>query len=318
MRASLLYNPAAGRMPIRYFIDGAANVLARLGWEVEVAETQSGAHTTELARQAAESDTDVLFAVGGDGTIGQAAAGLIGTQTALGVLPAGTQNVLALELGLNPLDWNRWTALEDNLRILADSSIQAVDIGVCNAQPFIMWAGLGLDAMTIQSLEPRGKWEKYFAVPQYAAQTIWNATFWSGVDLHFWADEQMVAGHFMVAVINNIRSYLGGLAKLSPDAYLDDGAMDLWLFSGDNLLDAFHHAFGMMAGRHLTDPNARRVPFRTLRVEADEPFSLQMDGEPRGACTELTLTVQPQALRLLMPESALHLLKTPRAYEKHP
>jgi diacylglycerol kinase family enzyme len=287
-------------------------VLLNLGWEVEIAESKSGADTTELARQAAAGGADVLFAIGGDGTLGQAAAGLVGTQTALGILPAGTANVLGLELGLHPLDWNRWSALEDNLRILAKSSIHPVDIGLCNGQPFLLWAGIGIDAMTIEKVEPRDKWQKYFALPQFTAQIIRSASTWHGADLRFLADGNPVEGHYMVAVINNIRSYLGGMAKLSPDAYLDDNEMDLWLFTGDNLLDVFGHAFNMISGRHLTDPNARRVPFHSLTVAADEPFSIQTDAEPRPPSLQLEITIQPQALRMVVPDAALTLLKHPQ------
>ncbi len=90
MRLKLIYNPAAGRISVRPFIGSVIRTLNDHGWRVEVAESLNGRHTTQLARMAAQENFRAVFAIGGDGTAGQAAAGLIGSETALGVLPAGT------------------------------------------------------------------------------------------------------------------------------------------------------------------------------------------------------------------------------------
>jgi diacylglycerol kinase family enzyme len=138
--------------------------------------------------------------------------------------------------------------------------------------------GIGLDAQTIHRLEP-AQHVKYLAVPHYFAATVWEATFWHGMDLRIWADGKEVAGHYLVAVANNIRHYAGGMSVLSPGAFLDDGMMDLWLLSGNSLADAFRHFFDLVAGRHLTSDQARCLPFSSARVESDTPFSIQMDGD---------------------------------------
>ena len=85
----LLYNPAAGRVPVRPFVRGIIRPLISSGWQIEVAETLSGRHATQVARQAAVEKYDAVFAIGGDGTVGQVASGLLNSETALAVLPAG-------------------------------------------------------------------------------------------------------------------------------------------------------------------------------------------------------------------------------------
>ena len=307
-RALLLYNPVAGRFPVKPFLKSVTKNLADSGWTTEVLATQSGQHATESAKQAALENYDAVFASGGDGTIGQVAAGLVGTETALGILPSGTANVLALELGLPVFYWTRWWALKENARTLADAPVHAVDVGICNGQPFLLWAGMGLDAMTIHALEPRFRVEKFFAFPEYMGATLWNASQWSGLSLRLWADDQEVEGHFMLAVANNIRRYMGGLSVLSPEAHMDDGEFDLWLFSGRNLADAFRQAYDLWRGYHLTSSTARRIPFHSLRVTAESPFLVQSDGEPRPETCEVLITIQPRALRMLMPPKALGLL----------
>ena len=307
-RALLLYNPIAGRFPVKPFLGSVTKTLVHAGWDVDVLATQSGEHATESARQAALENYDAVFASGGDGTIGQVAAGLVGTDTALGILPSGTANVLAVEFGLPIFSWTRWWALKENARTLTDAPVRAVDIGLCNGQPFLLWAGMGLDAMTIHAIEPRIRVEKFFAFPEYFVTTVRNASVWSGVSLRMWADNEEVEGHFMVAVANNIRRYMGGYAVLSPDAYMDDGEFDLWLLSGNNLGDALMRAYELWRGYHLSSDKARRIPFRTLRVTAESPFLVQTDGEPRPETRDALITIQPRALRMLMPVKALGLL----------
>lgn len=307
--AIIVYNPAAGRYSVKPFIKSAVKELESAGWRVDAAETQSGAHTIELARQAAAEKSDAVFAVGGDGTIGNVVNGLIGSDTALGVLPAGTANVWGYELGLNAFAWTRPWVLRKNAAVLANAPVHAVDVGTCNQYSFMMWAGIGLDALTIQSMEPRVRLEKFFTMPEYTARTIWNAAQWGGVQLRLWVDDVEVEGRYIVAVTTNIRHYLGGHSKLSPDAFIDDGLLDIWLFSGSNLGDALRHAYDMWRGNHLTSDAARKITFNTLRVEGDAPFWIQTDGEPRGSTQSIEIKVNTRVLKLLTPPGALDLLK---------
>jgi diacylglycerol kinase (ATP) len=173
----------------------------------------------------------------------------------------------------------------------------------------MMWAGIGLDAMAIQSLEPRIRLDKFFAMPEYAATAIWNAAQWSGLNLRLWSDEHEVEGRFILAVATNIRHYMGGLSNLSPDAYIDDGLLDMWLFSGSNLGDALRHAYDLWRGNHVNSGAAQRITFRHLRVEADSPYWIQTDGEARGAAQIAEISIQKHALNLLVPPAGMELLK---------
>jgi len=307
----LLYNPAAGRYPVAHFVRGAIQPLKAAGWQMEIAETLNGTHGTQAAHQAAIEGYDAVFAIGGDGTVGQVAAGLLDTGTALGVIPAGTTNVWAIEQGQQPFSWFRWWSLKENARLLANVPIQRVDVGMMNDRPFLLWGGIGLDAQTIHRLEPRPRLAKYLSVPHFFATTVWEAAFWHGMDLRVWANDREVDGHFMLAVATNIRHYAGGMALISPDAHLDDGEMDMWLLSGNSLADALRHFFDMVAGRHLTSDQARRLRFQTARVESDAAFSIQVDGEPMLGGQKAEITIKHRALKVLMPKDALGLLKTP-------
>jgi YegS/Rv2252/BmrU family lipid kinase len=314
--ALLIYNPAAGRISVRPFIGGVVRTLNDHGWRVEVAESLNGRHTTQLARMAAQEKFMAVFAIGGDGTAGQAASGLIGSQTALGVLPGGTTNVWAEELGIHAFTWTHLQALRQNARILAEATPRAIDVGLCNGQPFLMWAGIGLDAMAVQKLAPRKRFEKYLNVTEYAATAIWSAAIWHGMDLRVTGDDKQVEGHYLLAVASNIRHY--GPGPLSPSAYLDDGIMDLWLFAGSTLADAFRAYFDMQTKRHLNSDQARCIPFQKAVITSDTPFSLQMDGEAMLGALEVKLEVLKGKLQVLMPPHARQLLQSARTTEKQP
>ena len=302
--ALLVYNPAAGRIPVRSYIGGVIRALNDSGWRVEVAESVNGRHTTQLARMAAQENLRAVFAVGGDGTVGQAASGLIGSQTALGVLPAGTANVWARELGIDAFTLFHLRSLKKNVRLLAEVEPCAVDVGLCNGQPFLMWAGIGLDAMTVKKLEPRQRFEKFLGATEYFATTVWNMALWHGMNLRVVADQKQVEGHYLLAVVSNIRHYVGGVAQISPSAYINDGQMDLWLLSGSTLADAFRHFFDMRAGRLEDSETARCIPFQNAHIESDYAFPVQMDGEPTLGVNRVDIEVRPRSLRVLMPLQA--------------
>jgi diacylglycerol kinase (ATP) len=313
----LLYNPAAGRYPVRRFVRGIIHPLKAAGWNIEIAETLSGTHATQTAHQAAAEKYDAVFAIGGDGTVGQVASGLLDSETALAVLPSGTSNVWALEQGQKPFSWFHWWALRENAALLANVEPQRVDVGMCNGQPFLLWAGIGLDAQAIHKIEPRHRFFKHISVPHYFATTVWEATFWHGLDLHVWADGEVVEGHFLVAVATNIRHYAGGMSLLSPQALLDDNEMDMWLLSGNNVADALRHFFDLVAGRHLTSDQARCLPFQHARVESDAAFSTQVDGDPAFGGHRAEITIKHRGLNILMPDKALYLLKNKKQANGH-
>jgi diacylglycerol kinase family enzyme len=83
----------------------------------------------------------------------------------------------------------------------------------------------------------------------------------------------------------------------------------MWLFSGSNLGDALRHAYDLWRGSHVNSGAAQRITFRHLRVEADSPCWIQTDGEARGSAQAAEISVQPHALKLLVPPSGMELLK---------
>jgi diacylglycerol kinase family enzyme len=301
--ADMIYNPGAGRFPSGILAERAADVLREKGWNIRLIRSESSEHVTQLARNAADDEKEALFVVGGDGTINLAVRGLAGSKTALGILPGGTANVLAQELGLPGMRWTRLMALEESARKLADATTHDVDIGLCGDVPFLMWAGVGLDAFAIHHIEPRPRSEKLFANITYVAETVWHATYWHGNTLYVTADHLHITGHYLLAVMSNIHLYAGGLAKISPDALLDDGIIDLWLFEGDTLGDTIQMAWNLYAGRHVDSKKVRQISFRHLILGSDTSLYVQVDAEPIP-CQQhsIEIKVVSKGLKLLVPK----------------
>lgn len=308
IRALLLHNPSAGRLPAYRLVARAARVFERHGWHTEIHTMAGSERVIDCARDAARQGFQVLVVAGGDGTLGQAAAGLAGSATALAVLPSGTANVWAQELRLPRLGWFDWLALERAARALARGRVHRMDVGRFNGEVFLLWAGVGLDAIVVQRQEPVRRGRRQFAMGTYFAEAVWSAMDWHGVDLTARTEGQTVRGHYLLAVVTNIHAYGGGLVTLAPDARVDDGWLDLWLIGGRTFAEALQRAWTLFTGRHLRDPNVQHLRFQSLRLEADTPAGMQLDGEPRQGSFPVEIAVWPLALNVLVPSEAAQAL----------
>ena len=124
-----------------------------------------------------------------------------------------------------------------------------------------------------------------------------------------WVDGQEISGQYLMAVVSNIRKYIGGMVTISPDAYLDDGLMDLWLFPGSTMEETVRHALEVATMQHVSSKSIQRISFRKLRVESASPIYLQMDGDPAPTSNRVEVEVLHRGLRLLVPEKSLFMLK---------
>jgi YegS/Rv2252/BmrU family lipid kinase len=300
-KAWLIYNPYAGRFPAGLFLSRAVRVLSDAAWDVYVTESTDTENVAGLAQKAVEAGCQAVFVAGGDGSVGQAAGALAGTDTALGVLPTGTANVWAQGIGLPRLDWSNWFALEEAAASLALGETRLVDVGQCGEHAFLLWGGLGLDGRIVNSLEPRQRWEKALGTIHYATLAFWTSLDWEGLDLCVEAEGRTWEGRFLVAVASNIRSYAGGLLELSPGALVDDGLLDFWLISGRSVVDAVMRVVQVLLGTHVDAPGVVHFQANKATFHSDYPLPMQFDGEPCVLRAPVEFTVCQKALKVLVP-----------------
>jgi YegS/Rv2252/BmrU family lipid kinase len=307
--ARLIYNPSAGRFPAGWLLSRAVQVLSSAGWEVDVQEVQEGAGIARVAREAIQLGCHAVFVAGGDGTVGTVAAALSGSEVALGVLPSGTANVWAKEIGLERLDWIHLFALERAADRLARGRIHKVDMGRAAGREFLLWAGIGLDAEVVNSIEPRDRWAKTFGTVHYGILALWNSIGWQGVDLRVRADGQEWEGRFLAAIASNIRKYAGGLIELSPEARFDDGKLDFWLIGGRSLRDAVTRVVQILLGAHAEAPGVIHFQAERATFESDASFHIHFDGEPHLVRSPVEFHTLRNSLNVLLPEPETGILQ---------
>jgi diacylglycerol kinase family enzyme len=214
------------------------------------------------------------------------------TSTALGVVPLGTGNVWARELGL-PMQPDSAIA-----RQLA-SPAHRVDVGIANGRPFLVLASAGLDARIVQIVEG-DVGSKALGQIAYPLASFALAAGIRGTQAQIWLDDEPpVTLPLLAGIVTNCRLY-GGLVPLVPKARIDDGLLDVVLFAGGGPVEATTHAVRVLAGWHHPDPSLIMRPARRLRIEALGGSSIptQSDGDPLGT-TPLEVQVSPGALLAL-------------------
>lgn len=319
MRTLLIYNPNAGRSRAQLQVPDAVLEFHTAGWRVDLVETDGPDAAMHLARGAAEQDYDAVIIAGGDGSVNQAVNGLMQARAAglplpaLGILPAGTANVMARDLGLPvPLpgfDTPRPvpvldTSVQAAARLLTQSRVAPLDVGLIrNAHGeryFVCWAGIGLDAAVTADVmaNPRAKRHLgplYFVTNFFMRLPgIRNAPHYT-----LRVDDQVWHGRGLLAVVSNIQHYAVVL-DMAPTARLDDGLLDITFFHGITLWNAGATVARLLASLHPSDPNVHYAQAQQLHVDAARPQPVHVDAEPFGM-TPVEITIVPRALPILAP-----------------
>ena len=278
--------------------------------EVVLAETIRRDHATRIAREAAEDHFDIVVVLGGDGTLNEAANGLINTDTALAVLPGGSTNVFARTLGL-PDDPVEATGIL--LETIDNHAPQRIGLGCVNGRYFLFHAGMGFDAAVVAEVEKRGRLKRYasHALFVYAAIDTWLR--------HY--DRKKPAfriRHSNGAVVPNSKfgiclntdpyKYLGSRSlSLSPDADLSRSLVMISINSlrVNRLLNLVSGAIRGSTAFHNHSYVDYRADVTDFRVEGHRPFPYQVDGDYLGEVTSLDFSYAPSVLKLVAPNPSL-------------
>lgn len=323
MQAELIYNPSGGQVVVRHELDNVVAFLNRYGWSATLRETSKPLEATELARHAVNRGARVVIAAGGDGTINEVANGLVNTDTALGVLPVGTTNAWALQMGipaLNPMlpgiqAVKLIAALEERIarplpasyyrkvlldaaRVLVEGHTVAVDTGELSGRHFLMWAGIGFDAAIAQSIPLREK--RALGSWAYVFPTIESIYKYSGTDVCLNLDGKVVNVSTPLIVVSNIQLY-GGVMAIGAKACVNDARLDVCIFKGGGFLTFVQHAMKVLSHRHIQDPKVEYYQCREIVVESAHPLPVHVDGEP-FTMTPVAIHTVPSSLKVIVPK----------------
>ena len=306
MKVLLLVNPFSSSVTAR------TRVIIRKALasdhDVELVETARRNHATRLAQGAAADGVDVVVVLGGDGTVNEAANGLVGSGTALGVLPGGSTNVFARAIGLpnDPID-----ATADLLEALDAGSIRRVGLGSANGRYFCFHVGMGYDAALVEQVERRSGLKRWAGHALFIYAGL--ATFLVHYDRrrpHFTVSfpdgDRVPDGFFSVCCNTNPYTFVGNRPfDIAPDAHLDNGLAMVTVRSmrTDRFLRIMAKAL-RANGSLATD---RCIHYRpdvdALVVESIDgrPFPYQIDGDYLGEIDRIDLRHVPDAMDLVVP-----------------
>ena len=285
---TFIVNPISGGKDKRNVLAAIGRYLDLSEFSYEVLPTLAPGDGTVLAR---ECRSDIVVAVGGDGTVSEVAQGLLGTDKVLGILPCGSGDGLALHLGIS-----RDPARA--VKVLNDGCIARIDVGQMDGRPFFCTAGVGLDATV--SLD--------FARSEKRGLNTYISTAWE--DWKHWKQENYVvetdsecwAGSAVFVTVANANQW-GNEARIAPKASLCDGLLDVTVVQPFMTLEIPDLAARLMTGKANTSRHVRTFRGTHIHIHRDHPGPAHYDGDPFEAGTDMDLSILPGALQVIVPVS---------------
>ena len=284
----IILNPTAGRRK-RGLLDDVIARLRAAGADVTVELTEAAGHATELARAAARSGkADVIVAAGGDGTINEVARGLLGQGVPLGIVPLGTANVLAIEIGLPP-------KAENIASMLLGGPAELIGTGLVQGEIFLLMAGIGFDGEIVHDIDPKLKrlWGK-------------GAFIWSGLrtwmrgpghDISLVVDGREKRAAW--AIVTNARHYAGPFV-LARKVKITEPGLRLFLFKKKSrfAFAVYLAALGLGLVERLRMVEV--LPARVIEFRAPAGLAVEVDGDERGVLPQ-RIEQGTQFLRMVVP-----------------
>ena len=282
----VILNPTAGNPETLRHWQESVESIAR-GCPIRV--TSHTGEAERLARRAVEEGFTRIVAAGGDGTVNQVANGIAGSNAVLGLLPMGTVNVFAIELGLPLHD------LELCWDIIESANVRRVDLPSANGKYFVQLAGVGLDAQVVK--ETSLAFKRSFGPLSYlisAAQIAARQPPRLFIESN---NAPVEEGSFVL--IGNGRLY-GGPFPFFKQAVLDDGLLDVVLFKRLGYLEIIKYLQDVVFSSEIRVPEIEYFQARRLRITSEQDVPLEIDGELAGNCP-VDFKIEQEALRVLAP-----------------
>jgi lipid kinase, YegS/Rv2252/BmrU family len=300
-RIRVLWNPEAGsKAGVSTNSESEAqlrDVMKRHGLGDELIATGSEEEAVASARDAVAKGYDVVVGAGGDGTVGTIGFQLLGTQTALGLLPLGSAMNVGRSIGI-PRE------MEAAAAILAAGDVRAIDVGEVNGKAFLEVGSVGLNAAIFGEAQrfDKGEYSSFFGL-------IATVIRYRPVPMQIELDDQVVSTNaLMIAVAN--APYTGMGFTFAPDARLDDGLFDVRVYNHFSKWELIRYLFSIIAGRHTYSPKIRTYRSKRVRIEARRARPVRVDARDLGT-TPVEFGLRPGVLRVVAPPAGVETAGTP-------
>ncbi len=291
MKIRFIFNPRSGhnlRNP--HLLNRTREFISRHGLNAVLVATEHPRHATELAHQAVRDGCEMVVAIGGDGTMNEVATALVGTDTALGLIPCGSGNGLGRHLGIPGPGRGAF-------RTLLEGQPRTIGTGLANGIPFFNAMGIGFDAEIshrFNRLRRRGL-SAYF-------RTACNAFF------RFRSQDYVIRNRstcvrtraFIISVANS--DQYGNDCFIAPGAQVDDGRLDVTVLKSVDVFNAVPLVVRLFTKSIGGSPSVHRLTGSEFVIERHLPGLLHTDGETHETRRIITVSVRPRSLHIMVPK----------------
>jgi len=284
-----IINPISGGIDKSGFPETVKSVLSDSQLDVQCVYSERIGHAEELSRKAVADGFDLVFSVGGDGTMNEVARGILNTNVGLGLVPLGSGNGLARHMGL-PLK------IKDAISLAKKHSMLRIDSGSINNKPFFNMAGVGFDAH-IGNMFATSK-ERGFKT--YVINTITEFINYKPEKYKLVNGQTQEKTAFLISFANS--SQYGNNAFIAPQANLQDGKIDVCV------LKPFHPIFFPELSLRLFNKTINDSQFIEsfksdhITIEREKDGVIHLDGDPHMMGKSLEMKVNPSSLNILVPK----------------
>lgn len=288
-----IINPISGVSGKINWITLATRMLAK-DYDLEFKQTLYKGHACKLAQEAVNTKIAIVCAVGGDGTVNEIASALIGTDTALAILPLGSGNGLARELGISTLLPNR--AIE----IIRNGNIKKIDHGLVNGIPFFCTCGVGFDALISQKFAKR----KRRGIFGYLMLIIKEYFKYNPQIISLHTKDKIITRKAFLVNCANTRQF-GNNAYIAPKADFTDGLMNITIVKPVKMLNAIRLSMTLFDKRINSLNYTETFECDKVVLEIPEGAAFHYDGEPIELDRKVHVSIVKHDLNVIVPQSLL-------------
>lgn len=291
MRKSILFivNPFSGTSNKNDLDSIVKNNLDHSTYEYQIKYTKYTGHATVLASEAAEKLTDIVVAVGGDGSVNEVAKGLLNSQSVLGILPGGSGNGFAMHLGMG-------RDITKAVRKLNKSIVQHIDTCTVNDIFFINVAGIGFDAR----IAFKTKLNKKRGFLPYFFTSLKEVKNYRPLTMKINIDGKIIEGKYALAEVANATMF-GYNFTIAPTALLNDGLLDVVLIKHSSLIKYMTSSFRLITKSLDKSSISEVYRGKEISISVEEDDYLHVDGEGMLAEKNFSFSIAPNSIKVLIP-----------------
>lgn len=283
-----IMNPISGTVSKSAIPSMIDKLLDKELFSYDIRETQYAGHATEIAHQAIDEGVDIVCAIGGDGTVNEVGRALIGSQTALAIIPCGSGNGLARHLML-PMDAGK------AIKIINMCEIHDLDYGIINEKPFFCTCGMGFDAFISMKFAEAGK----RGLTTYLENVLKEGLKYEPETYEI-EDETGKKRYkaFLISAAN--ASQYGNNAYIAPQASMSDGKLDVIIMEPFDVLEAPQISIDMF--NKTLDKNSKIKTFKTqhIHVSRKEPGLIHYDGDPVMTDADVDISIVSKGIKMVV------------------